>query len=241
MHDIDRRAAEIAVFLGLPVTETTERLRQGFGSNHAMVAQDFVEAGTPATEEALLDWYRKTDAYIWELSAYHLDRGFNYEGMCRGIAVHLVNAGKQYVTALGDGIGDLTIILAQAGLSPIYHDLSGSRTAEFAENRFPGELDVLMCLTDDWTPRLVPGNDAIVALDFFEHLPNVEEWAQACADSLNPGGLFLAQNAFAIGDPEHGGSIPMHLSSNNHFEQDWGLLLEAVGLQQDVGGWWVKP
>lgn len=240
--DLWSRAQEIGIFFGIDTTLVAERLREGFVPLHHAVAEDFNLSG-PVGDDELLSWYRKTEAYIWELSAYHLDEGFNYMGMCEGITNHCVALNLDRVLCLGDGIGDLTMTLARAGRTPIYHDLANSRTAEFALFRFEHLLDKMpqYYLTAGWSPgNFPPGLDAVIALDFFEHLTNVEEWAQATANLLRPGGWFLAQNAFAIGDDEHGGSIPMHLVKNNRFETDWDPLLRSLGMNQVEGGWWRK-
>lgn len=240
--DVHHRSRELALFFDMPYAEAFAKLDSGFGSLHQAVAIDFNRAA-PRDDAELLDWYRTTTAYIWELSAYHLDPGFNYMGMCEGIAVHLGGARAQgkRVLCLGDGIGDLSLTLGRHGIAAAYHDLAASRTAAFAQFRFELNGGVAETrLTTGWDPTFGGEYDAIVALDFFEHLVNVEDWARASAAALRPGGQFLAQNAFAIGDPDHGGSIPMHLSRNNRFEQDWDPLLESVGLSRAEGGWWRK-
>lgn len=241
--DLWSRAQEVALFLGESTVDASDRLRQGFVHNHHAVAADFRAVG-PIGDDALLDWYRKTEAYIWELSAYHLDEGFNYSGMCRGIVDHCLAHDIRKVACLGDGIGDLTLGLARAGLNATYHDLMFSKTADFAQFRFDLNLAVQpnIHLTEGWEPTLPADSyNAVVALDFFEHLVNVEEWAKSVSEALKPGGWLLAQNAFAIGDDEHGGSIPMHLVKNNRFERDWDPLLSSLGLEQGQGGWWRKP
>jgi len=242
LHHHDDRAKEIAMFLGCGYEYAKTRMAQGFGPNHAAVAEDWRKF-SPQQETDILEWYRRTDSYVWELSAYHADVGFNYSGMCRGISEHLKNKGVNTVLALGDGIGDLTLDLGKHGLTPIYHDLLDSVTCGFALFRFINQgMSPNIAVTSDWKPPKLPGLplDAVVALDFFEHVINVEEWVRAVYDMLRPGGLFLAQNAFGIGDMEHGGSIPMHLVCNNRFEKDWDPLLEQVGFVRDVGGWWRK-
>lgn len=239
------RADEIAIFLGIDREEALSKLSTGFGALHAEVAKDFRSAN-PLTDEELLEWYRGTEAYIWELSAYHLDAGFNYSGMCKGFADFLWAKEVRSPLVLGDGIGDLTIHLRERNLRPTYHDLAGSRTAEFAQFRYRlrfGE-DARTDLTESWAPEFQGGPyEAIVALDFYEHVVNVEEWAAAGVEALSVGGYFFAQNAFAIGDDEHGGSIPMHLTRNNRFEHDWIPLLERLGMVviPESGGWWRKP
>lgn len=242
--DIEARAHEIALFLGVKPTDALAKLAQGFLVLHEGVARDFRTAD-PRDDTALLEWYRQTEAYIWELSAYHLDPGFNYSGMCDGFAGYLWSNDVRSPLILGDGIGDLTIRLRERHIRPTYHDLAGSRTAAFAAFRYQLRFDeeLRWDLTEDWKPEFRGGPyEAVVALDFFEHVVNVEEWARASVDALEPGGAFFAQNAFAIGDDEHGGSIPMHLTRNNRFEQDWIPLLEGLGMVQipESGGWWRK-
>lgn len=234
------RAKEINTFLGCDNAE--ERLRRGFHANHALVAEDF-RAFAPANDDELLQWYRGTDAYIWELSVYHLEEtGFNYSGMCDGIAARFVQ--KEFVLALGDGVGDLTIALHDVGANAYYHDLETSRTAEFARFRHSaryGQNGPAALWTAGWKPDV--GDDCwdgIIALDFMEHLVNVEDWVRAAHTGLVTGGRLMAQNAFAIGDLEHEGSIPMHLVRNNHYEHDWATLLQDVGFDHEVAEWWIK-
>lgn len=242
MNILDR-AIEIAKFLHCSVEDARKRLENGFHYNHALVAQDFLSKNVNVNNsESLLNWYRTTDAYIWELSAYHAEEAFNYDGMCRGIAEHLSNANATRVLCLGDGIGDLSLECDRYGLDAYYHDLQGSRTAAFAMQRFENELaEIETVLTSDFNPPVTNCRfDAVVALDFFEHLVNVEEWVQSVHSMLDEGGVFLAQNAFACGDEMHGNSIPMHLSVNNKFVEGWDPLLESVGFTSMHNGWWQK-
>lgn len=236
-RSVEQRAGEISSFLGIEYSEVLNRIQEGFHHNHALVAKDFNDAGTDVNDpDSLLNWYRTTDAYIFELTAYHLEEGFNYSGMCEGIVNHCISKGYTKVLCLGDGIGDLSIALYEAGLKPTYHDLEGGKTASYVTSINPGFDQVL---TEGWPADFGEENyDAVVALDFFEHLVNVEEWATATYNALKIGGGFLAQNAFSIGDEEHGNSIPMHLSINNKYTDEWDSLMTAVGF--NLEGWWIK-
>lgn len=241
--ELQARAEEISSFLGTPLPDAIERLGKGFHHNHAEVAVDFKRAN-PQNDDELLAWYMTTEAYIWELSAYHLDPGFNYAGMTAGIVEKISHSGALSALVLGDGIGDTSAALRRAGISTRYHDLKGSRTANFAEFRHVREFGSFEALwTKGWDPYFGKGRwDAIVALDFMEHLPEpqVEKWAREVWWALNQGGLFAAQNAFAIGDSEHGDSIPMHVSASNHYEHDWKPLMESLGFAQVGDIWWLK-
>lgn len=237
---LDDRAREIADFLGLDYGDVRVELQKGFHYFHAKVAEDF-KCANPQTDAELLAWYQRTLAYVYELSAYHLDEGFNYTGMCKGIADHLLTNGHCCVLCLGDGIGDVTLALNERGLRPIYHDLEGSQTAAFAAFRFQRHgAEALRILTTDFTPPDVRDLDAVVALDVLEHFPNADKWGRAIATWLRVGGIVLFQNAFGIGSPDREGSIPMHLASGTHWEHDWDPFMESLGLRREASGWWRK-
>ena len=239
---MEDRAIELALFFGITLDQAKGKLGEGFGALHNAVADDFRKAN-PQGDDALLNWYRTTEAYIWELSAYHDDAGFNYTGMCKGIVERLkVEPGCQKVLALGDGIGDLTLALHEGGFDAVYHDLDISRTAAYAAFRHWRKTGTQL-VTDSsngWTMPIGCEYDAICSLDFLEHVPNVEEWVCAIFAALKPGGLFCAQNAFACGSGPDG-SIPMHLAVNDRFEHDWDPLLTMVGFEQISSNWYRRP
>lgn len=243
---IESIAKEIAEFLHVDLNSAMMRLSHGFHHNHHLVAKDFIDNNVDVNDsEALLNWYRNTDAYIWELSAYHLEEGFNYSGMCEGITMGLFHNGKKDVLNIGDGIGTLSLRMAQQSMNVTYHDLKDSKTAGFAQYRFAKEpnIKIKTLFTDNFIPKL--GNrtfNGVVALDFLEHVVNVEEWVLAVFKCLQKGGVFIAQNAFAIGDAEHGNSIPMHLSINNKYETEWFNVMSKIGfVLHENQQWWIKP
>lgn len=234
------RSREIALFLGIREDVAAAKLAQGFGALHKCVNDDF-RAANPKTDDELLDWYRKTESYIWELSAYHDDNGFNYSGMCKGIIDRLKQMGAHTILVLGDGIGTFSIKAKQAGLEPTYHDLEKGRTEAFASFRFwRNGLGISRYLTHTFKPGTLYDWDAIVTLDFLEHVNNVEEWVHEIHLGLKPGGLLVSQNAFNIGSGPDG-AIPMHLSCNDHFEKDWDPLLFSLGFEQLSSNWYRKP
>ncbi len=242
-----QRAKELAQFFGIPEHEALEKLNRGFGWHHARVTEDWHRAN-PQTDDEILEWYRTTDSYIWELSAYHLDGGFNYMGQIAGVSEALRAKSVNRVLCLGDGIGDLTLRLAHDGFMATYHDLDGSKTAQFAIERLHRSLDpwrmkVETNLTTGWAPFNCPegqGYDGIVSLDFIEHLTLVEDWVKRIYEALNPGGWLCAQNAFACGSGPDG-SIPCHLERNDRFEKDWDPTLAAIGFVQESSNWYRKP
>jgi len=238
--DMIHRARELAAFTKKNTTTCLGILRSGFHAVHAMVADSFRKK--PINDDNdLLEWYKETESYLWELTVYHTDKGWNYSGMCEGIATKIKNEDpNQKVLVLGDGVGTLSIALANKGLNVTYHDLAGSKTSAFANARFSMRFGGLQtAMTPGWAPDLPQGMDTIISLDFMEHLTEVEVWVRAIYAALKPGGFFLAQNAFAIGSGPNG-SIPCHLERNDRFEKDWAPLMEQVGFELNPGNWWRK-
>lgn len=244
--DVEQRAREISMFTNARYEDCLALLSTGFNALHACVSSDFRMAHiAEGDDDALLAWYRKTEAYMWELSAYHCDAGFNYTGICSGVVEALKAKGARRVLCLGDGIGDLTILLSKAGMYPTYHDLAGSRTADFAHARMAmhlGDEHSYACEeTGAWNPKVLIGAtkyDAVVSFDFLEHVTDVPAWVDVVRKVLKPGGAFFAQNAFACGSGTEG-SIPMHLARNDRFEKDWDPMLEEMGFTQLSSNWYV--
>jgi dTDP-4-dehydrorhamnose reductase/2-polyprenyl-3-methyl-5-hydroxy-6-metoxy-1,4-benzoquinol methylase len=235
------RSKEIAAFSRIPHEQALAKLSNGFRELHPAVNADF-RAANPQTDDELLAWYRNTPSYIWELTAYHSDVGFNYRGMVGGIIERLKQNGCKSVLCLGDGTGDLALACDAAGIAATYHDLRGSQTAMFAEFRM--DLRGSKCKvneTSTFQPPVVDVvYDAIVSLDYLEHVPNVDEWAAFVYASLKQGGIFVAQNAFAIGSGPDG-SIPMHLACNDRWEKDWDPMLFSLGFEQMGPQWYRRP
>jgi dTDP-4-dehydrorhamnose reductase len=265
---LQHRAMELAAFLREPWVDCHSELGQGFGPLHNAVSDDFRNAvevhektlegwidpplrQSPANEDELLAWYRGTEAYLWELTAYHCDAGFAYDKTCEGIITHLTTdwmgrveavKAKYRVLCLGDGVGTLAIKMKEAGFDAAYHDLFASRTSAFALTRFAMRFTdpITERMSSTFEPPIIDGYDAVVSLDYLEHVPNVKEWVLVIFAALKPGGLFCAQNAFAIGSgPE--GDMPMHLACNDRFEKDWDPLLAKIGFVQESPQWYRKP
>lgn len=234
--ELESRQREIAVFTG----KYDDRLRRGFMALHDEVTANF-KRFNPRNDDELLEWYRTTDAYVWELSAYHIDPGFNYAGMCRGVAERLASGKAKTALCLGDGIGDMTLALLRHGIDAVYHDLWGSRTMGYALARIfmhTGNAPRVVGNRGWDPPEIVQdGFDAVVASDFLEHVTDVEKWVKTIARVLKPNGLLFAQNAFNCGSGDDG-PMPMHLARNDHFEKDWDPMLLGLGFEQLSSNWY---
>lgn len=229
----------ISSFLGIPLTQVVTRLGRGFWHNHIDATNDFLEAGVDQENHgALFDWYKTTEAYIWELAAWHwADRGNGITQDHQEVFDACVGR-VQDVLVLGDGIGTLTMQLKLRGLNPTYNDIEGSRTAQFAQFRF-GDMGIPSILTDGWEPRIGDPSsfDAVVAHAFFEHIPNVDDWVVAVHQVLRPGGFFFVKNDWIMGTSadDKNSAIPMHLESNLLTATRWFEMLPSIGFRH-LGG-----
>jgi dTDP-4-dehydrorhamnose reductase len=232
---LPHRAREIALFLGITEDAAVTKLQSGFHPLHRAVALDF-NLLPYKTDDEILEWYRTTDSYIWELSAYHLDPGFAYMRMVKNFCDRLLQLHVKSALVLGDGIGDMTLYLNQHGVNATYHDLAGSRTAAFAAFRYwlnTGK-PLPSRLTDGWLPTDIGKWDAILSFDFMEHLTDVHHWTSLIRRSLTPGGWFINQNAFSAQGP----TLPMHLPRNARYEKDWDPLLTSLSFRQESSNWY---
>lgn len=185
----------ISTFLGIPFEETVRRLSEGFPHHHRLATEEFLaRVPEPRDLESLLEWYRTTDAYIWGLGARHLAYDYQFVHTNKTL-LSLCGEPRRTVLFLGDAIGTLSMLSKERGLYPIYHDLAGSRTAEFAQHRFTQlGMQIPTYLTDGWNPTFTIKADVVLAHSFFEHLPNIDDWLSALAPVLEVDGLLIARN-----------------------------------------------
>ena len=197
---------------------------------HRRVAEQWNNLN-PKTEEEIFTFYKTTDAYIYELSLYHLTSPC-YENLCKSILSIAKEFNCNKVVDLGGGIGTLSMFLSLKGLDVTYYDVKGL-TSDFAEFRFKKHCPNVRILYSDFTgDSLIGVYDLILGMDFFEHLTDVISYVKKCYEILTPEGVFVTQNAFNIGSPSSGSSIPCHLDINNHFEKDWDGEMKKIGFTQ---------
>ena len=119
----------------------------------------------------VLSYYRDSDLYIFDLTAYQsmLVPEVNY-------MVEYVEREKiKKVLDLGGGIGEYTIrLMKEAGCEVTFLDLKDSKTMDYARWRFKkqGVKPTIVFEDYKWQNEMW---DAVVAMDVIEHLENAEE------------------------------------------------------------------
>ena len=193
---LDRRLIDdIAEFDGVTRRQCLERLRTGLSSNAELWART-----SPATPEEVLDFYRRSPHYIYELAWWHMTRK---QRAFRKYVISLCKKGK--ILDWGGGIGILSMELARRGFSVTYADLQG-KTADFAQWLFKkrGSLVDVKIIGRDGLDIY----DTIVCLETIEHVPDPLATLALLRRHTAPGGRLIISGLMAQTEPSH----PMHIA-----------------------------
>jgi 2-polyprenyl-3-methyl-5-hydroxy-6-metoxy-1,4-benzoquinol methylase len=196
--------SDLAAYLKKPIEQIASDYWEGRQSEQGQ-AQEAVAAA--AEERPVLDFYRSTPHYLYELSYWE-----GCQDKQRWFHV-LAQACRKYrlkrVLDYGGGVGGLSLFLHQRGICCDYLDVAG-KTFDYAAWRFKraGTPAKMFNILRGW-----PGQryDAIVAWDVLEHLFDLEGTVDQVGAHLNTGGWFLHKSTFAHGQ-EHDAHI--HLAKH---------------------------
>jgi len=180
-----------------PVLETAERWREK----------------SPQTLDEIRQFYCVTPEYLFELAQWNASNPF------KQIINYLPKVGGLKVLDFGGGIGSLALLLHKRGADVDYLDLPGLVT-EFAKSRSNGRINFIDSLADKRESY-----DLIVAIDVFEHLPDLPEQLIMIAKALKPDGILFFHNNF--GQPV---LHPQHIN----WSQKWPGLLARAGLREEI-------
>lgn len=233
--DNARLAERIGRISGLPAALVRSRLYREQLWPGSTVKHEMRRRGAARYEwsDALLDLYRDSDAFLFELAVWNRNR---YKlAMRRWLMRALGPAGAQPLRVLcyGDGLGFDSLCLASLGHDVTYFEVS-SLCVAFARDLF-GETGcrVRVAESDPLGERVY---DAVICLDVLEHVPDPPALVRAFAGALAPGGRLISHAPFGILNPELG----THLRSNRRYYGDERLYADA-GLRLVDGHWLWNP
>jgi len=219
--------ADLSSFTGMNHDDCLERLRDYSPTELA----DAWRARNPSSPSEIMEFYRFTDLYVWELMQWHASvaRAPYWDALYSFVESHPPSQGFGRIFDFGCGIGTDALFLAERGYEVTAVDVTGP-AFEFARHRFHRRgLNARFVESTSEIPR--PGGrfDAAVCFDVFEHLSEPLKAAEALIESLRPGGILLQQAAF--GDE---GIRPCHLKAGiDHFSGlRWHIHLAGMGLRR---------
>lgn len=172
--------------------------------------------------EKMEEFYRKTDAFIFELMVESCREGKIKVLEKIKERIGLMQKGRLNILMFGDGVGSDTIYLHSffgETSNFWYFDIPESKTYEFAIKRFKKRgMSLKICGNIDELPQNF--FDVIVCLEVLEHLPNPLELISRISIYLKNGGkVFITESFDSVTD-----NFPTHLKSNLRYSGYTPLL-----------------
>lgn len=235
LTDRARLIEEITQCAGLGAAEVEQRFAAEEAELGWNVRRDVAHFGvTPHRHDAAMQrLYEQGDGFIFETLQYwrKTDRqAWSLRGLQR-LAAYCEATGRPReslkLLMLGDGTGSDTLLLLQAGFSPHYFDVPGSRTSAFSRSRFARRgVASRVRIINDYATLLQGDFEALWCFDVLEHLPDLPAAVGDLGRMLAPGGIALITESC-----EHvREDLPTHLEINRQYAGRIAELFHAAGL-----------
>jgi len=202
-------AHDLAKFLH----KTPAYIKRKIRANPALEVAKRWQEKNPQTLNEVRQFYSETPEYLFDLAMWNASDTF------KQLINYLPNVEGQKVLDFGGGIGSLSLLLHKRGADVDYLDLPGV-VSDFAKFRSNGRLTFIDSLSDKQEIY-----DLIVAIDVFEHLPDLPEQLTMMAKALKPDGALFFHNNFGQQD-----SHPQHID----WSKQWSELLARAGLGEEI-------
>ena len=227
--------ADLASFTEMTTDDCLERLR-GYSTNEMA---DAWRAKNPSSPSEIMEFYRSTDLYVWELMQWHASvaRAPHWDALYSFVEAHPPSHGFRRVFDFGCGIGTDALFLTERGYEVTAVDVEGP-TFEFARHRFNRRgLNARFVESTSEIPMPSEVFDVAVCFDVLEHLSDPLKSAQALIGALRPGGILLQQVAFG-----HNNDRPCHLRAGiERFSGlRWHIRLAGMGMKNESSLSYVK-
>jgi ubiquinone/menaquinone biosynthesis C-methylase UbiE/aminoglycoside phosphotransferase (APT) family kinase protein len=213
-------AEELGAYNGIPVDQVAARLEKELRGLGSHIAAQWYER-RPVTSSQIEQFYKETDAYLYELliDGENPFRNNTRDAMLKA----LQKFGAQSVFEFGGGIGTDAMWFARAGLQWTYYDLPNAQTFRFASWRFQKHQVPVTVVTHPGRSR---DNDAAISVEVFEHLPNLLPALRDINRTLRPGGLLIFTESFGKTERH-----PLHLTRTAVQGRFLNELVRAAGFE----------
>ena len=215
---VNSMAAEIAEYLGEDLARVRTKLEREIFNKGITVADAWRQAH-PSTDEEVANFYRNTDAYIYDLLVDHA--GSFRRTVRERIIGRLLERGVHAVLDYGGGVGSDAVAMAEAGLDVTLFEPDGL-TASFARTRLQRHGTGARIVN---SVGLLPEGsfDGVTCIEVLEHAVDPNAVIADLRRFVRVGGPVLVTESFsAIGD-----EYPSHLPTNSRFRGRIFGMMEA--------------
>ncbi|MBI4697844.1 MAG: glycosyltransferase [Nitrospirae bacterium] len=183
------------------------------------------------TEDKVIDFYRNTDSYLFDLIQYNYKNPLYHMGitaiadLCRTV---VSERGEVSVLDFGGGIGSQLINLSGIkGLKLADADIPG-KTFDYAKWRFEHRgIDVEMIDAGSVDFLSSKSFDMIIMLDVVEHLVDPEKTCLYLIGHLRPNGYLIMNASFNDNNGEHG----WHLNTDKYSNDGFYQIISKMGME----------
>lgn len=222
---------DLSTFSGLSPDACLSRLRSYSPEELA----DEWRRANPQTPDEIVNFYRNTDLYVWELMQWHASesRRRYWDVLREVIRRYPADGGYRRVYDFGCGVGTDALFLVTHGYKVTLVDVDGP-TWRFAQHRFARRgLKAKFVASSAALPTPDGPYDIVVSFDVLEHVPDPLAVARRLVSELRDSGVFVHEATFH--DDE--GVQPCHLAEGikRFAGLRWHIHMAGLGLRQESG------
>jgi glycosyltransferase involved in cell wall biosynthesis/2-polyprenyl-3-methyl-5-hydroxy-6-metoxy-1,4-benzoquinol methylase len=219
--------SELAEYTQLEDNDILKRIR----SVYSRQIQEWKSViGEQLTQDRVLDFYRRTDSYLFDLVQYNYENPYyarwteDMFNFCAG----LKNEGELKVLDFGGGIGSQIISLSKLKAAKLsYADIPG-KTFEYAAWRFNRrhiDIDMIDAGKEDFLEGRM--YDVVITLDVVEHLVDPESAVRYLISHIKPDGYLAVVTSFV----DNNGEAGWHLNADRYTDEAFYNFIKSSGME----------
>lgn len=219
--EFDDLVEEIHALTNLPILEIKHKIWKEALNGGVITQEDFTAFGGIPHQynEKMEEFYRTSTSFIFEtlVSYYRPGKQDVLRNTIEQLQIYAKKVSKETsqlkILMLGDGVGSDSIHLFEHDFRPTYFDFPGSKTFDFAMNRFKRHQLKIETITS--TEKIPRNNyDVVICFEVLEHVPDPIGLIDNIKDYLSNDGIAIITDSFGAVMP----CYPTHLEISKKYQ-----------------------